>query len=854
MADRKLKFTLDFLAKTAGLKDASALLAEVGSELDDTADAGKKFAAALRVAADRVESDMDQTRRAADLLADALGPDMAAAVGRSKIDEYAAQMRKAGLSVDDVEQNVIELADGIRRLSAPAKSADQLADSLDDAGNSATGAARDVDKAGDRMSRSLKGATDSADRLDGNLNKLGQGLVGGLAFAQVVNLTKELVKATSELEDTTAAAGVTFGDYSQQVEDFAESAAQNYGISTRAALDAANRFAALGSAAGKSGQDLALFSTEMVALAGDLSSFSGAPIEESLAAIGSGLRGEAEPLRRFGILLDDATLRARAMSMGIYDGTSTLTSQQKVLAAHAEILDQSTKAQGDFARTSESTANSLKIASAEMENAKAAAGEALAPAMTAVAQALTPVLEGFGQLPKEAQTVITLFALASAAFVSSSKALQGLGVAAKTANIAMGAIVGTIAIAATAYSIYSQKKEDATRRTREFIDALKLESSEQEDALLALYESDPAYKRLIDNLNAVGLSMQDVEQFTRDGTGPAADFLRLYQGFFDQSLTWDQYAQKVGVGSQALQQLGLELERLRGESLAQADAQRALTSATADGLSMENLRAQGMRDAAEAAQVNIGATDDQTEAIKRQRDAFAAANEAMQAQIDLERELYGDQREAIERQRDYADSQKSLMETMADTSSSVDDQMDAIIGLSEEYGTLNGATLDSREGTFRQVEKLRELTSTLDPNSPLAMALQAYISQLESIPRVVDTQLKLHVLGAVINRDGDFIGMRDGARALGGPVSKDGMYQVGEGGNPELLTDGKGRTFLIPGSDGVVTPISGVGSVGGAGGGPQTVNITITNPVMSGEQLANELRAYIARNGNSWLQ
>jgi soluble cytochrome b562 len=88
-------------------------------------------------------------------------------------------------------------------------------------------------------------------------------------------------------------------------------------------------------------------------------------------------------------------------------------------------------------------------------------------------------------------------------------------------------------------------------------------------------------------------------------------------------------------------------------------------------------------------------------------------------------------------------------------------------------------------------------------------------------------------------------------RALGGPVSKDSMYQVGEGGKPELLTDAQGRTYLIPGTNGVVTPIGGTGSTGSAGG--NTFNITITKPMVSGEQLANELKKYISRNGSAWL-
>lgn len=242
-----------------------------------------------------------------------------------------------------------------------------------------------------------------------------------------------------------------------------------------------------------------------------------------------------------------------------------------------------------------------------------------------------------------------------------------------------------------------------------------------------------------------------------------------------------------------------------------------------------------------------------TEAINTQRAAFKDANQAMQDRLDLQRELYGDQRDAIERTRDFAQAQQELSQTMSDADSTVTEQMDAIIQLSEEYGTLKGASLDSKDGVYRQVEALEAVLSTVKPGSPLAIALKAYIEQLKLIPATVDTQVRLGIIGSVFNQVGDMIGQRFGARALGGPVEADRMYQVAEGGKPELLTDGSGRTFLIPGRDGVVTPITGTtgGSIGG--GAPVTFNITVTNPVMSGEQLANQLRAYILRNGSAWL-
>ena len=65
--------------------------------------------------------------------------------------------------------------------------------------------------------------------------------------------------------------------------------------------------------------------------------------------------------------------------MGIYNGTGALTAQQKVLAAQAVIMKQTSDAQGDFSRTSGGLANQQRILTAQFENIKSTIGTALLP-------------------------------------------------------------------------------------------------------------------------------------------------------------------------------------------------------------------------------------------------------------------------------------------------------------------------------------------------------------------------------------------------------------------------------------------------------------------------------------------
>lgn len=241
------------------------------------------------------------------------------------------------------------------------------------------GVGKMLDNVGDKaqgLGTKMGGAASGAAKLLAPLTAI-------VSTAAIAKFGTESVRVFSNLEDATGAAGVVFGDSMKRITEQAAGAAQSLGMTRTQVIEAANTFGTFGKSAGLAGDDLALFSTDMTKLAGDMASFKGKSPEEAIQAIGSALRGESEPIRSFGVLLDDATLRARALSMGLISTTKeALTPQIKVLAAQKEILAQTTDAQGDFARTQDSTANVSKRLSAETENLQAKIGSVLAPAFT----------------------------------------------------------------------------------------------------------------------------------------------------------------------------------------------------------------------------------------------------------------------------------------------------------------------------------------------------------------------------------------------------------------------------------------------------------------------------------------
>jgi hypothetical protein len=201
--------------------------------------------------------------------------------------------------------------------------------------------------------------------------------LGGLAVAAF-----GAAKMASDFNEEVNKSQVIFGDASTAILDFSKTAANALGQSQTEALKATGTFGGLGQAAGLTGTDLSTMAIKFTTLATDLASFNNTSPEEAVLALGAGLRGEAEPLRRFNILLDDAALRTKALELGLVKTTKdALTPQNKSLAAQALILEKTTLQQGDFARTSDSAANKQKILTAQIKDAKTNIGKGFLPVM-----------------------------------------------------------------------------------------------------------------------------------------------------------------------------------------------------------------------------------------------------------------------------------------------------------------------------------------------------------------------------------------------------------------------------------------------------------------------------------------
>jgi hypothetical protein len=243
--------------------------------------------------------------------------------------------------------------------------------------------------------------------IGGKITSLGKTATVGLTLP-IVGLGALAVSAASDLSETQNKVQVVFGNMSDSVLEWSKTSATALGQSQQQALEAAGTYGNLFTALGLGQKPAADMSMSLVQLASDLASFNNADPSDVLQALRSGMSGEVEPLKKFGIAMNEVILKQKAMEMGFGDNIQALTEAQKLQVRYAIIMGQTATAQGDFARTSDGLANSTRIMKAEMTDAAAALGQQLLPYALQAVHFISGLITKFTQLSPGMQKIIVI--------------------------------------------------------------------------------------------------------------------------------------------------------------------------------------------------------------------------------------------------------------------------------------------------------------------------------------------------------------------------------------------------------------------------------------------------------------
>ena len=196
----------------------------------------------------------------------------------------------------------------------------------------------------------------------------------------------------SDLEEVQNVVDVSFGSMADQVEAFANAAVRSYGMSALTAKRMASTFMAMSNGmdiAQEAGKNMSL---QLTALAGDMASFYNVGQDIAQTALTSIFTGETESLKKFGIVLTETNLEAFALSQGIKKSYQAMSQAEKVALRYNYVLNATKNAQGDFARTSGSWANQIRLLKEQWTQFLGILGSGLIKILTPMVKALNQML------------------------------------------------------------------------------------------------------------------------------------------------------------------------------------------------------------------------------------------------------------------------------------------------------------------------------------------------------------------------------------------------------------------------------------------------------------------------------
>jgi hypothetical protein len=672
------------------------------------------------------------------------------------------------------------------------------------------------------FNKGIKKVSDDVNGIGGRLSKLVPSfrtlaIAGTAAFGAVAATSIKLVNLASDLEESQSKVNTVFGESARVVNDFAKTSAVSFGITKQAALEAAGTFGNLIQAFGIGRGQAAEMSTTLLGLAADLASFNNTPIEQAIEALRSGLSGEAEPLKRFGVAINDVRLKQEALNLGLYNGKGALDINAKTQAAYALILKDTSLAQGDFARTSGGFANQMRILKASFTDAAAEIGVILLPVFT---KFVTFINENVMTAVKRITTVLGEKGLVAAI----QQLMFELGDAAPgIANFFEGIAVGAAIAGNTISGVLG-----GIRRFIEALNPFATELSEVNkidiDDLRASFENT---FKAINNYSVRGIpsairAQQGLGSSADDLAGSLAGLIgNDAKGLKGSAKTLKTASDKMKEYSNALKKATSEQDSF---NRAQKSEGKALTSLTDANDRLAEAKAK-------LAQIERGFGAGSPEAL-------AAQAELAKAQRDQERATYAVEEAVFS----VADAEKNLAEVRKDPESSATEIRRAEIDLAEAKLSVADAT-DSQARSAKELNDQQRSLNEAIYGATVGSIL--YDRALEGVEDATRAQVSAYEAweDAVTNTKNAQEEFNAALQATADLISK---YPKVLGGMPNPMAN------LVPDS----TLANNAGSLFN-GGGMGNVNIEVNaglgaSGIQVGQEIDQYLREYLGFSGQTF--
>ena len=263
----------------------------------------------------------------------------------------------------------------------------------------------------------------------GIAKKAGAAMAAAFGVKKLIDFGKQCLELGSDLAEVQNVVDVTFPAMSAQVDKFAKGAAQSFGLSETMAKRYTGTFGAMAKAFGFTESQAYDMGSTLTKLTGDVASFYNLSQDEAYTKLKSVFTGETESLKDLGVVMTQTALDSYAMANGFGKTTSAMSEAEKVALRYQFVQDQLSAAQGDFARTSDSWANQVRILTLQFDSLKATIGQGLI-------NLFTPII-------KVINTVIGKLATLANAFKSFTELITGQKSSAESSSVAAVASAAT---------------------------------------------------------------------------------------------------------------------------------------------------------------------------------------------------------------------------------------------------------------------------------------------------------------------------------------------------------------------------------------------------------------------------
>lgn len=234
----------------------------------------------------------------------------------------------------------------------------------------------------------------------------------GLAFAfgkvyagikliqKAAGLITKSIDISSRLTEVQNVVDVTFGRYQKKIEELASGSIENFGMSELTIKEIASRFQAMGTAMGFSTGKMSEMSVGLTKLAADMASFYNVDQEKVAKSLESVFTGQTRPLRTYGLDLSQATLKEWALKQGIDADIQAMSQAEKTLLRYQYVMENTSAAQGDFARTSNTWANQVRILQQQLQALAGTIGDVFINALKPMVAVMNRILEKVREFAK----------------------------------------------------------------------------------------------------------------------------------------------------------------------------------------------------------------------------------------------------------------------------------------------------------------------------------------------------------------------------------------------------------------------------------------------------------------------